>query len=145
MLYSGFLALAATIGGYWARNLARGYRWESALPVGYRLSLVGVALFSAGAVGDLIWHLAFGIEDNLEALLSPTHLLLGFGGALTITGPLRAAWARSETLSKLTSLLPGLLSLSLLFAALTLFTSFASPLSEAELVAGTRPPIERMT
>ena len=107
VLYSGFLALASMIGGYWVRNLARGYRWESALPVGYGLSLVGVAIFSAGAVGDLVWHGALGIEDNLEALLSPTHLLLGFGGSLIIMGPLRAAWARTETVWKVTPLLPG--------------------------------------
>ncbi len=141
-LYTGFLALAATISGYWIRSLRRGFRWENALPVGYSLSLLGVGLFTIGAVGDMLWHLAFGIEDNIEALLSPTHLLLGFGGALIATGPLRAAWARNESAPSLTSLLPGLLSLSLLLAALTFFTIFANPLSDAELATGARPLLD---
>jgi hypothetical protein len=39
----------------------------------------------------------FGIKVDLEALLSPTHLLLAVGGALISTGPLRTALNRPGT------------------------------------------------
>jgi hypothetical protein len=41
----------------------------------------------------MLWHLAFGIEAGLDALVSPTHLLLLTGGTLLLTSPLRAAAA----------------------------------------------------
>ena len=43
----------------------------------------------------MVWHLVFGIEAGIDALVSPTHLLLLTGGVLMITSPLRAATARS--------------------------------------------------
>jgi len=60
------------------RNHASGRPWSRALPAGYGLSLLGVLIFAAGGIGDMIWHVLFGIEADVEALLSPTHLLLGF-------------------------------------------------------------------
>jgi hypothetical protein len=41
-------------------------------------------------VGDLSWHLAFGIERDIAALLSPTHLGLFTGAFLTSAWP---SWA----------------------------------------------------
>ena len=56
----------------------------------------------------MIWHQVFGIEANIEALLSPTHLILAVGSALIVTGPLRAAWLRSPARTpSLPALLPG--------------------------------------
>ena len=137
VLYSGFLALAAVLAGTLARNLRKGYAWRRAVPAGYELALLGVAIFMGGGVGDMLWHTLFGIEVNIEALLSPTHLMLALGGALIITGPIRAAWARAESGWK--ALLPALLSLALLLSVLTFFTSYANPLSDAALAQGQRP------
>jgi hypothetical protein len=47
-----------------------------ALSAGYGLSLLGALIFIVGIMGDLVWHTLFGIEVDLVALLSPTHLLL---------------------------------------------------------------------
>lgn len=105
------------------------------MPVGYELSLVGVGLFFLGGIGDMLWHILFGIEVNVEALLSPTHLLLAVGGALMVTGPVRAACARAEGR-------PGwaaLTALALLLSVLLFFTSYANPLSEAGLAQGQAP------
>jgi hypothetical protein len=45
-----------------------------------RAGLAGLALFAAAGLGDMAWHLAFGIEQDLAALLSPSHLGLFAGG-----------------------------------------------------------------
>lgn len=157
VLYSGFLAVAAVLVGTFVRNLWRGQPRSQALPVGYVLSLVGVFLFLAGGVGDMLWHILFGIEVDIEALLSPTHLLLALGGALIVTGPLRAAWIRpagndqdgvlnpSATprvgwWKNLASLLPALLSLAMLLSVLIFFTAYANPINTEIMVIGGRRP-----
>ena len=38
------------------------------------------------------WHTILGVETGLDALLSPTHLLLFIGMAAILTTPVRAAW-----------------------------------------------------
>lgn len=130
VLYSGFLATATLLVVAWIRNGVRGYPWRRALPVGYTLSLLGVPIFLAGGVGDMIWHELFGIEADVEALLSPTHLTLAIGGTLMVSGPLRAAWRRSEGASGALARWPMLLSLTFTFSVMTFMTQFAHPLVE---------------
>src|SRR5215216_1886720 len=67
VLYSGFFAVAGVLLVCQARNMMRGHIWMQALPRGYLLALLGVALFSFGGVGDLVWHSILGIEANAEA------------------------------------------------------------------------------
>ncbi|MGH7429136.1 MAG: hypothetical protein ACREJ4_12405, partial [Candidatus Methylomirabilaceae bacterium] len=96
VLYSGYLALAAFLTGSAIRNRAAGAPWARLLPGGYVLSLLGVVIFAASGVGDMVWHLIFGIEDSLDALMSPTHLGLALGAGLMVSGPLRAARIRGD-------------------------------------------------
>lgn len=56
-----------------------------------RLTTVGLVTFIVGAVGDGAWHEVFGIEVDLEALLSPTHLALMIGGILMLGLAYRSA------------------------------------------------------
>jgi hypothetical protein len=51
-----------------------------------------VALFAVGGVGDGIWHTIFGVETSVDALLSPTHLVLLSGLLLLLSTPLRSFW-----------------------------------------------------
>ncbi len=96
VLYSGFLAVVISmIVAAW-RGHSGGYGWLKSVPAGYGLSLVGVALFGVGGVGDLIWHTLFGVEVDVDAALSPTHLLLQVAIVLLVAGPLRAAWNRAD-------------------------------------------------
>ena len=143
ILYSGFAATAvALIGTIFWNYRQTGVRqiknWQTAVPTGYQLALLGVVLFLVGGVGDTVWHLLFGIEENLEALLSPTHLLLGLGGGLIITAPLRAAWQQTKAAPTLTTLLPALISLALTLSLFSFFTAYAHPLAETA-VSGTPP------
>lgn len=92
IFYSGFLATAA-----WCFHLARlggqqGKRGLAAFPEGYALAGLGVPLFGLGGMGDMLWHTIYGIEVGIEALLSPTHLLLFAGASLILASPLNAAW-----------------------------------------------------
>lgn len=127
VLYSGFLATAALLVATLIRNNVRGHAWRQALPAGYMLSLLGVPIFLAGGVGDMIWHELFGIEADVEALLSPTHLILALGGTLMVSGPLRAAWRRSEDGAGRLARWPMLLSLTFTLSVLTFMTQFAHP------------------
>jgi hypothetical protein len=43
---------------------------------GYGWALAGVGLVAAGRLLGVAWHRLFGVEVGLDALLSPTHLLL---------------------------------------------------------------------
>jgi hypothetical protein len=115
VFYSGFAAAAAWIGwSTWTRRAATG-SWRRSVPPGYGLGLAGAAIFLVSGVGDLAWHLAFGIERDIAALLSPSHLGLFLGAFLVVTTPLRSAWADPALgrAAGLVRLLPALLSLAL--------------------------------
>lgn len=57
---------------------------------GYELAFLGTPLFALGGVGDLAWHQLFGIERGIEALLSPTHLLLITSMIMIVSAPFRS-------------------------------------------------------
>jgi hypothetical protein len=92
ILYSGYLATAAWILWLVARNRSAAPSLSAAIPDGYGTALTGVAVFAAGGLGDMAWHIAFGVETSLDALLSPTHLMLLVGSLLMVSGPIRACW-----------------------------------------------------
>jgi hypothetical protein len=127
--YGGFglnaLVLLATL----LVNRWRRYPWRRAVPIGYSLSLLGVLIFAAGGVGDLIWHELFGIEKDFEALLSPTHLALVLGLGLMVSGPLRAAWLRTGRRPIWSTLGPALLSLTALVSVFTFIMMYTHPIT----------------
>ncbi len=125
VLYSGYGAVGLALTITHLRNVFRGHRFTLALPQGYGLALVGVMLFAAGGGFDFWWHETFGFEANTEALLSPAHLLLASGAFLFITGPLRAAWSRRETITGWRGLLPVILTLLYILSVLTFFTQYS--------------------
>jgi hypothetical protein len=143
LFYSGFLAVAAFLMATLFRHHAKGYPWRHGVPSGYELSLLGVLVFVAGGVGDMIWHELFGIEANIEALLSPTHLALALGGTLIVSGPFRAAWrwpsGRNDHALGWRALLPALLSLTFVLSLWGFMTQFAHPLVDPWAAAGFRP------
>ena len=149
VLYSGYLAVAITLLVKIVQNLRRmavgangevpplatlireslpGNRWMRAIPRGYELSLLGIGIFLVSGIGDMTWHIIFGIERSTEALLSPTHLGLALGVGLALSGPLRAAWRRAGSVSSWRELGPAILSLTFTYSLLTFFTAYAFPL-----------------
>ena len=94
VLYSGFLAVSFWLAWLVIRDRPRADSLTGAIPFGYGTSVAGVIVFMAGAIGDMLWHIVFGIEVSIDALLSPTHLLLLIGALLILSGPLRAGMVR---------------------------------------------------
>jgi len=137
-LYSGFAAVAAILIGATWRNRRRGLTGTRAIPAGYEQSLLGVLLFTVGGMADMLWHVIFGIELDLEALLSPTHLLLASGGVLIVSGPFRAAWLdKKDPKRSLRGYFPILLSMTLLLAILGFMSQYMHPFGTT-WAAGTR-------
>lgn len=133
-LYSGFLAAAAWVGVLALRRrrpgqVGRRSPWElsRSLPAGYPLAAAGVLVFGAGGVLDLLWHTAFGVEVGIDALLSPSHLILLAGALLLLTAPVRAAWLSSAELpARFRVRLPELLSLTLTTGLVAFFLIYVS-------------------
>jgi len=94
VLYSGFVATAAYVillGIRLGGRQAGPQGWWAALPSAYRAGAVGIAVFAAGGAGDMLWHTIFGVEAGVDALVSPTHLILLLGGTLLFSSPAIAA------------------------------------------------------
>jgi len=129
VLYSGFLVVAMVLFGAVVLNHAKGETWQKAVPAGYELSVLGVCGFAIGGVADMFWHLLFGIEKNIDAQLSPTHLLLMICWGFISAGPFRAAWRRSKepAKQKWSTQLTLPVSLLLLLSVFSLTTQTANP------------------
>src|SRR5260370_19913085 len=128
VFYAGYAMTASALVASLLSNHARGCPWQLALPVGYGLSVLGALIFAVGGMTDLIWHTIFGIEAGVEALLRPTPLVLALGLGLIASGPVRAAWRRSEPLSGGGTQGPMLLALTSTLSVLPFFTGDAHPL-----------------
>src|SRR5437773_6268250 len=131
VLYSMLAAVGVFLSITAWRRWHRGAPWWESLPAGYGLSLVGVALFALGGGADLIWHVLFGVEFSVDALLSPTHLVLACAGVLIVTGSLRSAWRDpARGTHAWLARIPAVLSLALALSIFTGFTQFVHPLVE---------------
>jgi hypothetical protein len=127
MLYGGFTATAAwTFWMGFRRRHGVQHWWRNAWPAGYAVGALGAAIFLIAGVGDMLWHTIFGIESTLDAALSPTHLLLAFGGTLLLTSPLRSWWANGSGGDRAAT---GIASLALGTTLAILLVSFASGLT----------------
>ena len=129
ILYSGWMVTALFLVITALVNHQRGATWRESVPMGYFPSLVGVGLFGLGGLGDMAWHIAFGIERGVEALLSPTHLLLAVSMGLVASGPLRAAWQRPYS-ARVVDQLPMLLSVAFTLSVITFFVQSTHPVTQ---------------
>ena len=142
ILYSGFGAATVAALAVARRGRVPGRPWRATLPVGHGLTLAALGVFFLGAGGDLVWHELLGIEVGVEALISPTHLLLLGSGVVALSAPLRAAWARpGEVEPSLRRMLPTILVVALLAALIGFFLLYLSPFTnDAAGARFERPP-----
>ena len=111
VFYSGMLALLLVIAGFALHARRLGYAWADTVPRPYRLALLGIPIFVAAGIGDMLWHRILGIEEGVDALLSPTHQILGLGIFFVASGPIRSVLAdrvHSTTLARQLPLALGL-------------------------------------
>jgi hypothetical protein len=108
--------------------------------VGYRLGLSGLVIFAAGGVGDLLWHQLLGIETSIDALISPTHLILLAGAMLIITSPIRSSWNRpTPRTSRWSWQAPALIGLTLVAVLGQFFFLYASGWGDVAFQTDWRP------
>ena len=129
LLYGAALATGAWLGlEILAARRTLG-SWRVAIPTGYELAVVGFGLVLVGGVGDVVWHTLFGIERSVDALLSPTHLVLAAGFFLVVTAPARAWLGRSQAADRLVP--PAAIAAVVLgVAALAFITQFVNPFAD---------------
>ncbi|NNE97075.1 MAG: hypothetical protein HKN24_13700, partial [Acidimicrobiales bacterium] len=124
IFYSGFAFSAAWIGYLmYRRRSAQPIRtW---IPTGYGWAVVGIAAFAIGGLGDMTWHTIFGVEVGVDALLSPTHLLLLYGLIMVLAAPLQAVLRSGGSVWVATA------SVTMLALLAAFFTSFSRPLGRS--------------
>ena len=134
IFYSGFAFSAAVIAWMAARRLQPGgslLRGALAvLPAGYRAAAVGLVIFAVGGIGDGVWHTIFGVETSIDALLSPTHLVLLTGLVLILAAPLSAAWSDRAPRVGWAALGVPIVSATLVLSLVAFFLSYAFGLTE---------------
>ena len=101
---------------------------------GYGPSLAGGVVVLLAGVVDGVWHTLLGVEADLEALLSPPHLLLIAAGTLVFAGPLRAALRPTGGAG-----LPTAVSAAFVVTGLGFFTQYANPFTHLYPVLGYTP------
>lgn len=143
MMYSSYALFGFTLLGLQVYNVNRGYSFWKALPQGYLTSLIGVFIFGAGGIGDLVWHEVFGIEDGVEALVSPSHLALALGYAVVLSGVIQSAWSRRETQHTWKKLGFGIVAWASFLSLLLFFLQFAYYFSDAGDLVG-RPVLKEV-
>lgn len=109
-----------------ATGLGAGRAWNRALPDGQTGTFAAALIFGAAwIVDDAFWSQAFGSSGlGLETLFTPPHLIEMAAAAVIVSGPLRAAARRGETVASPMTLM----SAALLLSAVTFATQFAHPL-----------------
>ena len=127
VLYSSFAVTAAVVLVPTVQRYLKERDWRTAVPPHYGFALLGIVVFTVGGLGDMVWHTLFGIEEDLEALISPTHLLLGVGGTLVGSAPLRAAWFRPKSTLARQEAWPVILVTTSMLSSFTFFLLYQNP------------------
>jgi hypothetical protein len=135
IFYSAMVAGTLVLAVFARRNFTLGFTGFDALPAAYQSALWGIPIFFAGGIGDLIWHTFFGVEDRVEAVTSPTHLIIGVGVLLVAGAPIRSALQQRTLLTTLRSQLPLLFALATWLEFIHLGTAYAFDPGAARLYA----------
>ncbi|HEV2261559.1 MAG TPA: hypothetical protein VGR69_04655 [Candidatus Rubrimentiphilum sp.] len=111
VLYSGLLLLLGILIGMYIVACRNGQRdLRSIFGAAYGWSAIGALVFLAGGIADMVNHLFFGFEGGFDALLAPTHQLIGAGVLLIIAGPIRSALLQTPRPATLRDQLPAIIA-----------------------------------
>ena len=111
VLYSGYAVLA--IGILLKKYISKDSSWD--------MGFLGIIIFGIGGASDVIWHTLLGIEEGIEALISPSHLFLFVGGFLMLA---HIIFSRP---SKKQLDLAAIISLASIYSLVMFITHFMNP------------------
>lgn len=98
----------------------------AAIPVGYGVAILGLVVLGLAGPWDLLWHEMYGFEVGVDAVYSPPHLTLFFGGLLIATTGIRSMWAKQDLVLDFKTSLPVLLSAVLFLGMASIITMYLS-------------------
>lgn len=135
VLYGGVTAVAIWLG---VGAIRRGPAFvTSAGP-----TTIGFLLLAFGGVADAAWHGAFGVEANVEALVSPPHLTVFAGLSFLLVSPVVVLWRRPARRLGLIASFVAMTSVVATLLVSSLFLGFLSPLASGmSLSAGYVEPL----
>src|SRR3954471_5642920 len=87
IFYAGWFAFASWLVWLALREYRSGRPVSKSAAKGYDVGLIGVGMFMVGGICDQIWHTLWGVEQDLNAFMSPTHWLLAIGMFLMVSSP----------------------------------------------------------
>lgn len=132
VFYSGMLALVLVLVAF-----------RKTIPQTYRVPLLGIPIFIAAGIGDLIWHHFLGVEEGVDALLSPTHQALGLGIFFISSAPILSALRNREQMRTLADQLPVIFALATWIELIHFGTAYAFDPGAGKINAP--PPIAPFT
>lgn len=136
LLYLGFTLTAAWVVTRNPHLFLRGrhqpqpyYHKLLGIPMRYPFAIAGIVTATVGMLGDSVWHTVFGEEEGVARVIGPFHLLLFGGAVMLIAAALRSAWHAPQYFpvdASFVNLLPALLSLTLMTAAISFMFQWLS-------------------
>ena len=130
-LYSGMTVLAIWVGVLVAKYQGAHLRKTvipdlKLIPVGYGVAILGLITLGIGGPTDFAWHAKYGFEVGVDAIYSPPHLALFFGGLLVVSTGIRSMWAKQDIAPDFKGFLPVLLSAMLFIGVSGFITMYLS-------------------
>ena len=112
---------AALYSGYAFSVLSTGYIKNSIKDYNFDIGILGAVVFGVGGGLDLLWHTFLGIEEGVEPLVSPSHLML-FLGAFLMLSYVFASRPNPSTLDT-----PAVIIVGAALSLITFITQFLHP------------------
>lgn len=128
LLYAGWFACAMYLLYIARKRMHGGVTGLAAIPQGLRGATAGALLFGVSGLGDMGWHVKWGVEENTAILFSPTHLGLMASFLLLAFGPFRALWMERQEVT-LVDMLPAAFSLGVVGTIFSVFLGYNSPIT----------------
>ena len=130
-LYAGWMAAGALLAIYFVRSARLGLPLAKRLPSPYWLVAVGAVGYGVAGGFDMLWHSAFGFEQNLSVTWSPSHLALKTADFFVLAGLLRYSLAHRapDDSRSLMSALPLLIPMAIVLWYAMWTTWYTNPLT----------------
>ncbi len=122
VLYGGVTTVALWL-GVGALRHGPAFVWSAGA------TTIGFFLLAFGGVFDSLWHVQFGTEANVEALVSPPHLTVFAGLTFLLSSPVVVLWRRDARRLGWVASIVTLTSVVTTVLVISLFTGFLSPLA----------------